>query len=81
MRSLRIDTELDERIQRAAKLEGSSVSEFIRDAAAERAERALAERGAERLADVVGVVRGGGGRARDTGEAFAELLAERRHSR
>jgi hypothetical protein len=81
MRSLRLDTELDERIRRAAALEGSSISEFLRLAAAERAERTLSRGGSERLADVIGVVRGGGGRARDTGKAFADLLAERRRGR
>ena len=78
MRSLRLDPELDERVRRAAALEGASVSEFLRRAAAERAERTLSQRGSERLADVVGVVRGGrGGRARDAGKAFGDLLSER----
>jgi hypothetical protein len=78
MRSLRLEPELDERVRRAAALEGASVSEFLRRAAAERAERTLSQRGSERLADVVGVVRGGGcGRARDTGTAFGDLLSER----
>ena len=81
MRSVRLDPELDERVRRAATLEGSSVSEFIRRAAAERAERTLSQRDNERLADVVGVIRGGGGRARDTGKAFADLLTERRKRR
>lgn len=77
MRSLRLDPELDERVRRAATLEGASMSEFLRRAAAERAERTLSQRGSERLADVVGVVQGGGGRARDTGKAFGDLLTER----
>ena len=81
MRSLRLDPELDERVRRAAAVEGTSISEFIRRAAAERAERTLSQSGRERLADVVGVVRGGGGRARDTGKAFADLLRERRKRR
>jgi hypothetical protein len=81
MRSLRLDPELDERVRRAASLEGASVSEFLRRAAAERAERTLSRRADERLADVVGVIRGGGGRARDTGTAFADLLTEHRKRR
>ena len=80
MRSLRLDPELDERVRRAARLEGSSVSEFLRRAAADRAERTLSDRAPERLADVVGVVHGGGGRARDTGKAFTDLLTERQDS-
>lgn len=78
MRSLRLDPELDEVVRRAATLEGASVSEFLRRAAAERAERTLSQRGSGRLADVVGVGRGGAsGRARETGRAFGDLLSER----
>jgi hypothetical protein len=74
MRSLRLDPELDRQVQRAAAIRGESVSEFLRQAAAERAEETLAEHGRERFADVAGAVRGGGGRARRSGEAFAEAL-------
>jgi hypothetical protein len=81
MRSLRLDPQLDRRVRRAAELEGSTVSEFIRQAAAERAERTLGERPTERLRDVIGVVRGGGGRARKTGKAFGDMLAKRQTSR
>ncbi len=81
MRSLRLDPVLDDRVRRAAAAEGTSVSEFLRDAAAARAERTLSHRNSERLADVIGTVRGGGGQARDTGAAFSDLLAERRTRR
>ncbi len=65
--------------RKAAAIEGSSVSEFMRRAIAERAERTLAGGTQERLRDVVGAINGGGGgRARDTGAAFADLLAQRR---
>lgn len=76
MRSLRLDPHLDRQIRKAAALKGESVSEFIRHAAGKRAEEALAERGRERLADVAGAVRGGGGRARRSGEAFADALSD-----
>jgi Protein of unknown function (DUF1778) len=75
MRSLRLDPELDQQLRRAAALKGESVSEFIRNAAAERAEETLADYGRERFADIAGIVRGGGGRARRTGEAFSDALA------
>jgi Protein of unknown function (DUF1778) len=82
MRSIRFEPSLDERVRRAAAAEGSSVSEFLRKAAAERADRTLSHRNSDRLADVVGVVHGGGaGRARDTGAAFGDLLTERRAKR
>jgi hypothetical protein len=78
MRSLRLNAELDEQVQRAAALEGSSVSEFLRRAAAERAERALAGDPGERLAYAIGVVKTDLNQARDTGAAFADLV-ERKH--
>jgi hypothetical protein len=76
MRSLRLDPELDELVRRAAAREGASVSEFLRRAASDRARRTLAETDHE-LADVIGAVRSDGGRARQTGEAFGELLSKR----
>ena len=42
MRSLRLDPDLDEKVQRAAAISGLSVSEFIRNAAEERANETLA---------------------------------------
>ncbi len=65
-------------VRRAAAAKGESVSEFLRRAAAERAEETLAGNPRERFADVAGVVHGGGGRARRTGAAFSETLAEDR---
>lgn len=79
MRSLRLDPELDELVRRAAAREGSSVSEFLRRAASERAQRTLGDSDRD-LADVIGAVRSDGGRAGDTGKAFGELLSERRRS-
>jgi hypothetical protein len=82
MRSVRLEPALDDRVRRAAQAEGATISEFLRTAAAERAERILSHRNTDRLADIVGSVRGGGaGRARDTGAAFGELLDEGRKPR
>jgi hypothetical protein len=78
MRSLRLDPELDELVRRAAEQEDVSVSEFLRRAAAERAQRTLERRPSDELADVLGSVRSSGGRAARTGEAFADLLTDRR---
>jgi predicted transcriptional regulator len=80
MRSVRLDEDLDERVRRAAAVEGASVSEFIRRAVADRAERALTSDAQERLADVLGAVHAGGGQARDTGAAFTELVNRRRRT-
>jgi Ribbon-helix-helix protein, copG family len=81
VRSLRLDQQLEARLEQAAAARGESVSEFIRQAAAERADATLA--GAEHpdFSDVVGVVHGGGGRARRTGAAFSEELAVKRAPR
>lgn len=76
MRSLRLDPALDRQVRKAAAVKGESVSAFIRHAAARRAEETLAEPGRERFADVAGSVRGGGGRARRSGDAFTDALAD-----
>ena len=77
MRSLRLDDDLDDKVRRAAAIRNESVSEFLRHAAAQRAEETFASSGREQFADVAGVVHGGGGRARSTGRAFGDLLAQR----
>jgi len=75
MRSLRLDDDLEERLRRAATLRGESLSEFIRRAIEDRAKGTLGETSAG-FDDILGVVHGGGGRARRTGEAFREILAK-----
>ncbi len=77
MRSVRLDPELDARLQQAAQVRGESLSAFIRRAAAERADATLGAEPSADFSDVLGVVHGGGGRARRTGEAFAEAVVER----
>lgn len=79
MLTVRLDDRLDSLTRRAAALEGASVSEFMRRAIAERAQRTLAGNARERLADVIGAVHGSGeGHARQSGQAFSELLAGQR---
>jgi len=78
MRSLRLDPELDEKVRRAAAVEETSVSEFLRQAAEERADKVLGAKPSEQLGDVVGAIHGGGGRARKTGQAFTEQLRAKR---
>ncbi|HEU0102347.1 MAG TPA: DUF1778 domain-containing protein [Mycobacteriales bacterium] len=74
MRSLRLDDELEDKLQRAAALRGESLSEFIRRAVDERARATLAATSGA-FDDVLGVVHGGGGRARRTGDAFRAAVA------
>jgi Family of unknown function (DUF6290) len=79
MLTVRLDDRLDKLTKKAAAMEGASVSEFMRRAISERAERTLAGGTQERLRDVLGAIHGGGGgHARDTGGAFTELLTQRR---
>ena len=79
MRSVRLDPELDKLVRRAAAQEGATVSEFLRRAAADRAQRTLQRR--DQLQDVIGAVRTPGGAARRTGAAFAETLGRRARRR
>jgi Ribbon-helix-helix protein, copG family len=82
MRSLRLSDKLDAQVRRAAAGEGASVSEFLRRAASERVGRTLSADPAERLSYAIGAVAGhGGDLARDTGEAFAEILEEKHRPR
>ena len=76
MRSLRLDPELEAAIERAAEARGETVSEFLRRAAAQRVDATWNIDIEVQFADVLGAVRGGGGRARRTGRAFEELLAK-----
>lgn len=55
------------------------MSEFLRRAAAERAQRTLDER--DQLTDVIGAVRSAGGAAARTGSAFSDLLEARKSKR
>ncbi len=76
MKSLRLDRTLLERLQKAAAVTGETLSEFIRRAAAARADAVLSGEPDHDWSDVIGAVHGGGGRARRTGEAFADLVAQ-----
>lgn len=57
------------------------MSEIIREAVKERCRSILDQRLDLRIADVIGVVRGGGGRADATGKAFAKALRDKRAAR
>lgn len=76
MLSLRLDPELEERLRRAAAVKGETVSEFIRKAAAERADGVLEDDPLADWSDVIGVVHLGGGVAERTSDAYYESLVE-----
>lgn len=79
MKSVRLDPELEERLARAAQMEGVSESSFIREALRLRCDEVLRENLARDLADlgVVGALSLGGGHARDGGKRFTEMLKRR----
>jgi predicted transcriptional regulator len=81
MKSLRLDNALVERLQKAAAVTGETLSEFIRRAAAARADAVLSVDADDDWSDVIGAVHGGGGRARRTGEAFSDLVAGSKRKR
>ncbi len=76
MKTVRLSAELEDRLQRAARITGESLSEFIRKAAAERATATLNAVPTNDFDDVLGAIHGGGGRARRTGESFDQVLRE-----
>lgn len=80
MKTIRLDPELTARLEHAAAVRGESLSEFIRSAAAEKADEVLNAE-TDSFDDVLGVVHGGGGRARHTGAVFADIIAERSSQR
>ena len=81
MKSLRLDPTLLERLQKAAAVTGETLSEFIRRAAAARADAVLSGEANDDWSDVIGAVHGGGGRARRTGEAFGDRLVDSKRTR
>lgn len=74
--SVRLDSDLEARLRAIADSEGVPLSEVMRRAA----QRYVDETGASlrvRLADAIGTVKSGGGRARRTGESFRRLVRGR----
>jgi len=81
MKSVRLDPDLEARLQEAAKVAGVPESTLMREAIAERCDAVLKQRLDHRLADVIGIIESDGGRARQTGAAFTALVRRRRGSR
>lgn len=73
MRSVRLDDELEARLEEASRVTGEPVSEIIREAVRRRCDEVLGGRLDRRLADIVGVVAAGGS-SRRTGRAFSAML-------
>jgi Ribbon-helix-helix protein, copG family len=78
MKSVRLNKDLEARLERAARASAVSQSEFLRDALARRCDEVLGSSLQERLAGVIGTVKSSGGRAAHSGAAFGATLAKRR---
>jgi predicted DNA-binding protein len=74
LKSVRLDPELESRLERAARASAMSQSKFIREALARRCDEVLGGSLAERLAPILGIVHSSGGRAAHTGAAFRQVL-------
>ena len=81
MKSVRLDPALEAQLDEAARISGRPVSNIIREAIEERCRHILGEQLAPRLADVTGIVHSAGGRARESGKAFATRLKATRDQR
>jgi hypothetical protein len=81
MKSVRLDARTEARLREAARLARVPESRIIREAIAKRTDAILSSRLDVQLADLIGVVRSKGGRARRAHEAYTELLKESARSR
>lgn len=79
-KSFRIDPVLEKRLEEAARRQAVPVSVVVREAIERHCDRVLGDDLKSRMADVIGIVHSGGGRAERTGEAFKRLLAERQRA-
>jgi predicted DNA-binding protein len=77
MKSVRLDSGLEGRLERAARALGKSQSEFIREAVARCCDEVLGQSLAQRLEPAIGVVQSSGGRASHTGRSFQQILKGR----
>ena len=78
IKSVRLDSDLEEKLERAARAMATSQSDFIRDALIRRCDEVLGGSLAEQLAPVIGIVNSSGGRAASSGTAFRDVLTRRR---
>jgi len=78
MKSVRLDHDLEIKLERAARALGVSQSELLRDALARRCDELLGASLQDRLAPVIGIIRSSGGRATHSGAAFVATLKRRK---
>lgn len=82
MRSVRLDEELESRLEEAARITGEPVSRIIRDAVRKKCDEVLGDRLDVRLADVIGSVSSKKRtNSRRTGREFTRILQEKRRTR
>jgi len=78
MKTVRLDDNLNVRVERAARMLGMSKSKFLRHALIRCCDEVLGESLALRLAPVVGIVKSSGGRAAHSGVVFKTTVTGRR---
>lgn len=76
-KSVRFDRKLESMLEEAAQSLGVSQSKLIREAIAEKCREVLRPPLSQSLAPFIGCIKSKGGRARDTGDAFKRILAEK----
>jgi predicted DNA-binding protein len=75
VKSVRLGNDLEQRLEKAARITGLPASQIIRDAVREQCDKLLAENLSDQLADVIGAVGSGGSTdSRRTGRQFTETL-------
>jgi predicted transcriptional regulator len=78
VKSVRLESDLETRLERAAQMEGVSESEFMRRAIAERVDLRLSDTLENRLEGILGTINSNRGHAAHAHERYRELLRERR---
>lgn len=77
LRSFRLDEDLAQQLDEAAKREGIPASALIRDAVRQRCDEVLGHSLYDALGDAIGVVDLGPRASADTGRAFTRLVEQR----
>lgn len=77
-KSIRLNRQLEEKLDRASSRMQLTHSEFIREAVAEKCDKVLGSTLADVLTGSLGLVHSQGGRAKETGRSFRRLLADKK---
>ncbi len=76
-KSVRLESELENKLEEAARALRISHSEFIRGAVERRCDEVLGRTLADDIGDLVGTVKSSGGRADESRKAFGQILKKK----